>query len=143
MIRFKKSVSPTDFPLDYNDALDFAISLKLEPKSTLILVPAVEHIAFNSLFTIGSVPASVKDQKGTKANMKQEKQKVVSSRLKRQVKVDELMSWGRLFVMDVRIAMNKEVHITSVPINPKPDPEHTSLELTSARDINLSCTGCS
>jgi nucleotide-binding universal stress UspA family protein len=137
MIKFKRILFPTDFSTAAAHALDYAISLALEHESTLILVHVVEDIGFNSPFTLGSAPVTVEYRVGIEEKVRQEMHKVIAAQIKRQVKVDEVMAWGRPFVEIVRIAKDKEADLIVIPTHSKTGPKHTHLGSTSARVVNL------
>ena len=112
MIKFKRILFPTDFSLAASHALDYAISTALEHEASLFVVHVTEDLGFNSPFVLSHFPRTVElsDACGIDDQFKRIKG-VVSSQLKRQINVDELVVKGKPDREIVRLAKEKLVDL--------------------------------
>jgi nucleotide-binding universal stress UspA family protein len=137
MIKFKRIIFPTDFSPAEADALDYAISLALEHEATLLLVHVIEEMGFNSSFTLGSFPSISEYMQGSEEQARNELQRVISSQLKQQIEVQELLARGKPFVEIVRLAKEGKADLIVIPTHSNPGPKHSHLGPTSEHVVRL------
>jgi nucleotide-binding universal stress UspA family protein len=137
MIKFRRILFPTDFSPPAKHALDYAISLALEHEAKLFVLHVVEDIGFSSPFTLSSFPATLEYQQGQEAIARAELEKVVSSQLKRQLQVEEMLVRGKPYVEITKAAKEKHVDLVVIATHGKPDPKHVHLGSTAERVVRL------